>query len=254
MELIESEPAKPKEEYSYSYMDQFYSGEDLHDIHKPHEEIYQQEYNHKNYEYGHYGDTHDYDTVNDYHAYNENKPHDNYADYDDYHQPEDEEHTANHQVDAEKDHVDDTDEIQEMKHEEIHDNEEMVDVDIKNVPTFSNSEETQATLVVFLTSSYVNKAYQSAKEKEQIAGDEQQQENEDPYKNTVEEEAILDYYDQMNMGSMPEFDRSFEFEPKFEPKSLEDYTKDPHENLVFLKEFPTYTKEMVFRFKGIKLA
>jgi hypothetical protein len=246
VELTGLDSAKPKEEYEYSYMDQFYSGEDLNDIHKPHEETYQQNYSHENYDYGH---TQGYNMFNEHQNYKENALHNEYHDLD--HNLE-LEHTDDYDAGYTSEPLDDAEENKETNAENVNETEEMVNVDIKDMPMFSGSEETQATLVVVLLSSFVNKAYQSMKEKEETEEEKQLEACEDPYKVTVDEEAILDYYHQLNMGSMPEFDRSFEFEPKFEPKNLEDYTKDPHKNLVFLKEFPTYTKELVFRFKGMK--
>jgi len=72
----------------------------------------------------------------------------------------------------------------------------------------------------------------------------------DPYRTAVDDEAVAEYYNQLTMGSIPEHDQSFEFEPNFEPKNLEEYTRDPEKEVVYLKEFPTYTKELDFHIKG----
>ena len=61
---------------------------------------------------------------------------------------------------------------------------------------------------------------------------------EDPYLASIEEEKIQDYYDNLEIYSIPKFeDKSFEFEPQPYRKSLEDYTKDPHINMEAMKKF-----------------
>lgn len=72
----------------------------------------------------------------------------------------------------------------------------------------------------------------------------------DPYCNHVDEDSNQLIYDQLKDGSIPEADLSFEFEPAFEPKNIEDYVVNPDKPVILLKEFPTYYKELSFEVKG----
>ena len=52
------------------------------------------------------------------------------------------------------------------------------------------------------------------------------------------------------MSSIPDCAKSFEFEPKFEPKNLEEYTVNPEQNLLYLKSFDTYSQCLQFPIKS----
>lgn len=74
----------------------------------------------------------------------------------------------------------------------------------------------------------------------------------DPYLESTSEDQIQDYYDNLEMYSIPIFeDKSFEFEPQPTSKSLEDYTLDPHTNMEVMKTLSIYTTEMEFIIRGI---
>lgn len=87
-------------------------------------------------------------------------------------------------------------------------------------------------------------------EEQKISIQDPEVEIDDPYNNAVDSETIREYHDEMKTGFIYDLDQSFEFEPEFIPKDLEDYTAKPDQPLVELKEFPIYTKELNFVIKG----
>lgn len=109
-----------------------------------------------------------------------------------------------------------------------------------------------------LVSETVHKAYQEEKRKAVQKEGEGEQEIDtqsddivdDPYMYSIDEETLLDYYDQMKGGAIPEADLSFEYEPNFEPKNQDQYVVNPDQPMIFMKEFPSYMKEHNFVIKG----
>lgn len=87
-------------------------------------------------------------------------------------------------------------------------------------------------------------------EEQKISDQDLVEEIDDPYNNAVSSETIREYHDELKTGFIYDLDQSFEFEPEFIPKNLEDYTAKPDQPLIELKEFPVYTKELNFVIKG----
>ena len=87
-------------------------------------------------------------------------------------------------------------------------------------------------------------------EEQKISDQDLAEEIDDPYNNAVSSETIREYHDELKTGFIYDLDQSFEFEPEFIPKNLEDYTAKPDQSLIELKEFPVYTKELNFVIKG----
>lgn len=124
----------------------------------------------------------------------------------------------------------------------------------------------QGYLRIILVSNWTNNAYQSELKKQQEQDSALDKENskskqklkpidleDDPYHVSVDDTTLQDYYDQMQIYKIPEWDEDFDIEHQYEPKNLEEYVPyDPEVTEVYeMRAFPVYTQELIYTFSGI---
>ncbi|CAI2374044.1 unnamed protein product [Moneuplotes crassus] len=92
------------------------------------------------------------------------------------------------------------------------------------------------------------------KEESGSSTDNSEASTDDPYQTSISNEAIQDQYESLQIGSMPSFEiPEFDFKPEPRLKSLEDYTKDPHASIEFLRNFSVYSKELIFEINDLAI-
>jgi len=83
-----------------------------------------------------------------------------------------------------------------------------------------------------------------------IEGEDNKINAEDPYWDSIDEENLQIYHDQMAKYQIPAWEEDFDIEHVYEPKNLEEYVVDPDQEMIELRGLPLYTQELNFNIKG----